>query len=520
MIASTNLAALETLAASVTASGVIIGILGFIGAFGLAVFVHELGHFLAAKAFKVPVERFVIGMDKEAMGFLPRCIWEQKIGETVYGLSLVPLGGYVKMSGVVHPDIERYLEGDKEELPPAPDGPRRDTRKAEATPSLQEQAMGDMAALYKKPFWQKFIIYSAGVIMNLILAMIIVAIMFSVGSYENAPFPARVAWSSPDEEGFIPELNVGDSVIRINDLTIEDGGDLDKFAEQEIDEHAEELDEGKYAWKESAPAYTVTLQSGEGEQYQYSFTPETPRDFVVMVHGKLQQRPAYVDMIVPNSPSDKGGMKRGDVIVSINGESIADWAQMTHIIRQSPGQELEVNVDRKGESIILKVTPWESTDEAGVGQIGILGGNDNKELIKESPFVAMAKAPERIYLQVTGYWGGLKKIGGKVATGNVKAASRELSGPVGIFQFAYRMTQYGVIDWMKFMIILNVALAVMNILPIPILDGGHIMFALYEAIFRKPVPPQILVPILNGAVIFILIFFVLVTFNDFWKIFS
>src|SRR5690606_7821306 len=80
-------------------TGFIIGALGFIVSFGLAVFIHELGHFLAAKAFKVPVERFVIGFDKEAMPFLPGCIWERKIGETVYGLSLVPLGGYVKMSG-------------------------------------------------------------------------------------------------------------------------------------------------------------------------------------------------------------------------------------------------------------------------------------------------------------------------------------------------------------------------------------------------------------------------------------
>ena len=152
----------------------LVGILGFLVAFGLAVFIHELGHFLAAKAFKVPVERFVIGFDKEAMGFLPRCIWEKKIGETVYGLSLVPLGGYVKMSGVVHPDIEKYLDGN-EGGGAAPEGVPADSIRADGVApgpdpkSLEGQVIQDMAALYKKPFWQKAIIYSAGVIMNLLL---------------------------------------------------------------------------------------------------------------------------------------------------------------------------------------------------------------------------------------------------------------------------------------------------------------------------------------------------------------
>ena len=149
-----------------------IGVFGFIGALGLAVFVHELGHFLAAKLFKVPVERFVIGFDKEAMGFLPRCIWERKIGETTYGLSLIPLGGYVKMVGTVHPEIEKYLEGEDEKSKAKPTGDndpalagesisagfervRASGQKKNETPSLQEQALTDIAALYKKPYWQK-----------------------------------------------------------------------------------------------------------------------------------------------------------------------------------------------------------------------------------------------------------------------------------------------------------------------------------------------------------------------------
>lgn len=498
----------------------IAGVLGFLVAFGLAVFVHELGHFLAAKAFKVPVERFVIGFDKEAMGFLPRCIIEKKWGETVYGLSLVPLGGYVKMSGVVHPDIERYLEGDgKNAETPAPSAAPATTNmrpdgvaipRAEGS-TLQEQAMQDMAALYKKPFWQKVIIYSAGVIMNLILAMLVITLMWTKGFRSDGPARLEVPTILADSTYASGPFVRGERLLSLNGTAVS--------TDEELAKALSELMGGKRLGVDlEALNLALTMKGKDGNErpIDLTITNDTQlRDFF----NAMTFAVAYVDFLVPNGPAAKGGMKRGDTILAVNGEPINDWHHFRQVVMASPNQQLTIQVRRGDRTVDVKVTPWEDAERPGVGQIGIVAGNPEKVVMRESFFVALSNSPARIYAFTRNYVSSLGKLGMKAATGNVTAVSREVSGPAGIAQVAYKMAQYGLDDWLRFVILLNVALAVMNILPFPVLDGGHIVFAAYEGIFRRPVPPKILVPLLNGAVVAILIFVVLVTFNDFRKIF-
>lgn len=503
---------------------IIIGIAGFVVAFGLAVFIHELGHFLGAKMFGVPVERFVIGFDKEAMGFLPRCIVEKKIGETTYGLSLVPLGGYVKMSGVVHPDIERYLEGEPNKdqpqtvaVPPRPDGARPQPKQTEGTPSLQEQAMGDMAALYKKPFWQKVIIYGAGVVMNLILAMALYVLMFAKGFEDSAPYDARIGWFPETSTFASSPLQPGDKILRINGKEVANSDDINAVIFEAVE--GTPLDQLETPVPLVVDLMRANPEPDEPAAYSYELeltnNAALARDFFQVFF----RRDAYIDFVTPNSPAAKGGMKRSDVVTAIDGQRIHDWGHFVHIVSRSPNKELTIEVARGEKTETLKITPWEHAEQAGVGQVGVVVGNAMKVTRQEPLLLAMMNAPVRVWNLTTTYVSKLGELGGKVVQGNVKAASRELSGPAGIAQVAYKMSQHGFDDWLRFCIILNVALAVMNILPFPVLDGGHICFALYEAIFRRPVPPKVLVPLLNGAVMFILVFFVLVTFNDFWKIF-
>jgi regulator of sigma E protease len=504
---------------------VVIGILGFVAAFGLAVFIHELGHFLGAKIFGVPVERFVIGMDREAMGFLPRCIWERKIGETTYGISLVPFGGYVKMAGTVHPDIEKYLDGDGKDAKPAPvdskdarpDGPPRPTA-AKATPSLQEQAMGDMAALYRKPFWQKVIIYGAGVFMNMVLATAVMTFLLAKGTEESAPYPARVAWIAPDSTFASTALRAGDWIVGVNGAQVADT--------DELSTEISSLLKGKTLAELGSLSFNLDLQrrnedGSVAEAYQYPVTlkdGDEPgiRDF----YRVFYVMEPYIDFVNPNTPASKAGLRHGDVVASINGERVADWTHFRYLIEGSANKELDVVVVRKGAEVKVKLTPWEDAERPGVGQVGVVPGNA-KKIINRLPLgEALLVAPVRVYDYAVNYVMRLGQLGKRATEGNVTAVRRELGGPVGIAQVAYKMAQKGFDDWLKFLIILNVALAVMNILPFPVLDGGHICFAAYEGIFRKPVPPQVLVPLLNGAVVVILIFFVLVTFNDVLKIFT
>lgn len=496
-------------------AGVVIGVLGFLVAFGLAVFVHELGHFLAAKAFGVPVERFVIGFDRDAMGFLPPCIVEFKIRETTYGLAVVPLGGYVKMVGTIHPEIEKYLDGDGKDAPaPAADA----TAPADAAKpygetadphSITGQAVGDMAALYKKPFWQKVIIYSAGVVMNLILAGIIVTILYTRGIYEDAPFKALVGWVAPDS-AFSGRVQTGDRVVELNGVPIANSDAFFGEINKGLPDEKASMD---YRMKVERPGNPTTEYVLEGKLS--GAEPKAVADFVdTFIH-----RPAHIDAVVFNERADKAGIRANDLVLSINGEKINDWRQFVQRVRASAGKELQMEIQRGQEVVSVKVTPAESATEKGVGQIGVINGNKEKNFVQEPFMTAAAAAPGRVVSYTVRYARALGKLGGHIAEGNVGVLRRELGGPVAIAQASYRTARKGLSDWMQFVILLNVALAVMNMLPIPVLDGGHICFAAWEAIFRKPVPARFLVPAFNAAAICLIAFFVLVTFNDLFKIF-
>jgi len=477
----------------------IIGGLGFIVAFGLAVFVHELGHFLAAKAFGVRVERFVIGFDKAVFGFMPKCIWEKQIGDTTYGIALVPLGGYVKMVGTVHPDIEAVFEGKPKE---------------EKTESLAEQAMADQGALYGKPFYQKFIIYAAGVTMNMILAMCLVVLISVKGTMQDRPLPSVVGWIDPT--GFVAKSGIqqGDTVTHVNGKMV---------ATEEAYFAAFFPAETRNG---ETVAGTLTIRRGDEEQTKdiSVFVPpddakkDAPEVVAFNQFMSMISRPAHVAMVSPNGPADKAGLRDGDTITAIDGEPVADWWQLVSIIRARPEQEMATTVDRAGKSLELKLKVWESADEEGVGQAGIVYGNPDKELHRETLGEAVRTAPLLVAANTRRYLQNLKNLGAKIARLNGKAIHRELSGPVGIAQVTSRAAQRGFDDWVQIMVLLNIALAVMNSLPIPVLDGGHIVFAAYEAIFRRPLPALIFVRVMEGAVMVFLVFFLLITFSDVWKL--
>lgn len=454
-------------------TGFIIGMLGFIIAFGLAVFIHELGHFLAAKAFGVPVERFVIGFDKEAMPFLPRCIWERRIGETTYGLSLVPLGGYVKMSGVVHPEIERYLEGDAK---PATEGdsqplPSQATRPDGIAPTppvpkdntLQGQAMQDMNALYKKPFWQKIIIYGAGVVMNMVLAMGAVALLYAKGLEMDAPFKTQVGWLAPENPFLAMGIQTGDLLVAIDGQPIEDSEGMETI----LVERLAKDDPAALAFPitveregEGTLTFDVDLASGENKVADFFTT------FIL--------RPAHIDYVIINHAADRAGIVEGDLILALNGEVVHDWPHFVHIVRGSVGETLEVVLLRNGERIETALTPRENPEEPGIGQVGLVVGNPDKLFVQETILVALANSPQRVYNFSRNYVRQLGRLGQRAVEGNIDAVRQNLGGPVGIAQMAYRHAQQGFNQWLRFLILLNVALAVMNILPFPVLDGGQI----------------------------------------------
>ena len=488
----------------------LIGALGFIVAFGLAVFIHELGHFLAAKAFKVPVERFVIGFDKEAMGFMPKCFWERKIGETVYGLSFVPLGGYVKMSGSVHPELEAFFEGTPE-TPKTPADPEScEPAKPKEQESLAKQALDDQAALYKKPFWQKFIIFSGGVFMNVLLAMFIIAFMSWYGVTEDAPLPSKVAWLAPESPFAKAGLQQGDLITSLNGTAVPTLRDFYKHYDKLL---PEDIDRSK-----PLPLKLNLELNRSGETKAISVELDAIKDANFTV--TLLHIPAFVDYVMVNQPGIKAGLREGDVILSINGEPIDDHSEATYILRKSAGKELQTTLRRAtGEEVKVVMVPRENPDEKGVGIVGIVFANSEKIVTRSTLGEAIVAAPLKTWNRLVFYVTNLANLGKKLLQGNIQSVRESLGGPVAITQLAGYHANLGFERFIAFLIALNIALAVMNILPIPLLDGGHIVLAAYEGIFGRPVPAVVLVPILNGAVYLLLGFALLISISDIFKLF-
>jgi regulator of sigma E protease len=493
----------------------VIFVLGFGVAFGLAVLIHELGHFLAARAFGVSVERFVIGFDKEALPFMPACIWERKIGETTYGLSLVPLGGYVKMVGPVHPDIERYLDGE-----PAPSAEKKPD-------TLVDQAMADQQALYKKPFWQKFIIYSAGVVMNILLAIVVATVLAVTGISVSVAVPPVVGWQKADSIVTQLGLTTGDRVIAVNGVPVETNREVIASVNNLLPTERPEqtlavpiilgVQRGEENFEVTLP---LTLAGNEASPEEVAASEKGWRAFANMF-----ATPAHVVRVLPNAPADKAGLRQGDTVIEMNGETLNDWAQFVATIESSIGRDIALKVERhvRGEkqTLALTVRPVESTNpgEEGLGRIGIEGGTPERDIIRQSLGTAITESPRLVWANTVRYVERLQLLGSRLFRGEIQKVRQDLGGPVVIAQIAGRQAQEGLERFLGFMIMLNIALAVMNILPFPVLDGGHIVFAAYEGLFGKPLPPRVLVPMLQGSLFIILAFFLLVTFNDVLRIF-
>ncbi len=511
---------------------ILIGTLGFVTAFGVAVFVHELGHFLAAKLFKVQVDRFVIGFDREALPFMPRCIWEKRIGETTYGLSLVPLGGYVKMAGIVHPDIERYLDEGEKKQKPDDAGEEAAAANAEQpadgtqTPAVRDdtlagQAMLDQAALYKKPFWQKTIIYGAGVTMNLILAMGIVAAIGVRGELVNPPYPAVVSWLAPDSVLAAEyDIQPGDRIVSVDGEPVETD---EEYSDAIYDPVPRNIPLGGFLTAlASIPddyvrTATIVFERGE-ERFEHTFDIDfnrlKPRDRELLSFTPM---PASVGYVQQFKPAHRAGIREGDLIKAIDREPIDDWREMVYIVSRSPETALDFEVLRDGKTREFVITPENNAKNSGSGLIGIMPMDPNPVREKEPLLTAIATSPKIVVNYTIRYAKNLGSLFGRLAKGRIMEVREDLGGPAAIAGMAGYHANLGLDRFLQFMLMLNIALAVMNILPLPILDGGHIVLAAWEGVFGKPMSPRILVPVLNGAVFLLLGFVVLVTVSDVLK---
>lgn len=437
----------------------IVEILSTLGIFAAAllilVFFHELGHFLAAKFFGMRVERF-------SLGFPPR-IWGFKKGETDYCIGATPLGGYVKISGMIDESMDTdYL--DKEPEP---------------------------WEFRSKPVWQRLIVITAGVIFNMILAVLIFAgIALTVGEQKvptDSVSGIYVADSTVVHEvGF----RTGDKIIAVNGEEVPYFSDLYSPAR---------LTGSELNYTVLRDGREITLNMPDSLLDQIGKKGFLGADNILI--------PSKLGQVEKDMPAGRAGLQAGDQIIAVNGQTIKSWPELVHEIESADGA-IELTVSRNGGQFQTNVTPNENNI------IGIRSQQPSEfmevEHIRYGLLSSLGYGYEKTEETFTGIIQGFARM----FSGDI-SVQENLGGPVAIAQFTKQATERaGWLGFWNFTAFLSVTLAIMNMLPIPVLDGGHVMFLLYEGITRREPSEKVRMALQQIGFFIIIALFIYVTFND------
>jgi regulator of sigma E protease len=408
----------------------------FLIVLGVLVTFHEYGHYLAARWVGVKVLKFSIGFGPKLIG--------RQIGDTEYVVSAIPLGGYVKLFGE---------EGSE-------------------TISVAEHRQ----SFIHQSLPSKMLIVAAGPGFNFILSYLIFTGMLALGSPLFVPnidnITPIIEAITPESPAEIAGLQIGDRITRANE---EDISTLGELYQQVSKAHGRPVTldiirENRVKTLIVTP--TIKTVPGNPDEPQYLLGIE---DHAPLVGG-----------IMPDTPAMSAGLKKDDRIIQINDTPIVTWSQMTEIVRDNAGTPLQVQVDRGGQMISLSITPEGETittpdgKTKSIGRIGIKLAGGGTLLKSTSVFLAPWEG-----LKATWKWCELTVIGlYKLLTGEI--SSKHLGGPLMIASVSGEQAQQGLASVMWLIAILSINLGILNLLPIPILDGGHLFFFACEAILGRP----------------------------------
>jgi regulator of sigma E protease len=414
---------------------VVTNIVSFVVVICILILIHEWGHFIVARLSGVGVERFSIG-------FGP-VLWRFKGKQTEYCLSAIPMGGYVKMMG----DDENPLEGGR-------------------TATLDPEK-----AFNLKPVWVRFLIVFAGPGMNFVLAFLILASLPMI--FGRGMLPAVVTDVVEGGPAAVAGLRSGDRITAVDGQPVEYWSQITKRAQE---------GRGKplaLAVQRGTQTLQVTLTPKRATRYDALGDTEEVWDLGV---GDAQAVPPRVGEVVPGMPAEKAGIKAGDLVVGVMGKPVTSWQEMASIINKRPGQPTEVSIRRGEQKLTITVTP-EMVD--GAGRIGISpvpSLPDNLVYVRTwNPVSAVTdgwrQTVQLTSLTIKAFW--------RLLTGRISPAS--LGGPIQIAVAAGQSAKVGMSQLMFFTALVSVNLAVLNLLPVPMLDGGHLLFFGCEAVLGRPI---------------------------------
>jgi regulator of sigma E protease len=460
-------------------------LLGIALVLGVMILVHEWGHFIAARLFGVRVDVFSIGFGPRLFGW--------KRGATDYRVSALPLGGYVRMAGQDPSEI------DSAHSTSIPGNETKDQKTYAPYPQLQGLVTGAPDELVSKPRWQRAIISFAGPFVNLIFPILLLTVYFVAIGIPYAAYqdkPLQVVGVPANSPAAAAGLHAGDKIVAVN-------GEQNPTWEQAEKVLSKVAPGGKLSMEvEDAGAkksLTVPVEQKELDQ---------PERLVERLLGYAPIRPVLED-VAAGYPAQRAGLKENDEITAVDGQKIEWWGQFTERIRGSNGKPLALDVQRNGQPVHLVVTPQSATNERGetIYQIGAAAHEDTA--YKRVTFAEGTKYASLVTVDKIKETAG---IVGKLFSGRVSL--KQLQGPVGISRAAGQAAKKGPLAIISLMVLISVNLGILNLLPIPILDGGHILLLGIEGILRRDMSLAFKERFVQVGLVFLLVVFAIVMYND------
>ncbi len=423
----------------------------FIITIGVLVLVHEFGHFIAAKLSGMKVDTFSVGFPPRAFG--------KKIGETDYCVSWIPIGGYVKIAGM----IDESFDTDFINKPPEP----REFR--------------------SKPMYQRMIVISAGVIMNFLLTFLI---FYGINLANGKMFrdTTTVGYVDPNSPAEKVGFQNGDKLLSVNGKSLRNWEEIqtDLYLEDVSTSLSVQVDRG-------GQVSTMTIPKGAVKpDEQFGIYPDHAR--------------TIINSVSAGSPAEKAGIGVGDEVVSVDGQKIGTGVQLINLVKERKGRELQLVVARGGMDKQLSVTPGPD-GRIGVGITTLYTGP-----VQRYSYNVISAIPAG-FDQTVGATALLLKSIDAMITGQV-SFTKSIGGPIKIAQLATQSAEMGFVSFLGFMALLSLWLAVLNILPFPALDGGHLAFLIYESVFRREVPAKVKLFAQQVGFAILLLFMAFVIYND------
>jgi len=441
-----------------SASGILINLLAFAFALGVIIAVHELGHLLVAKLFEVRVTAF-------SLGFGPR-IWGFRRGETDYRLSAVPLGGYVRLGG---------------EQP--------------------EEATGDPLEFLSKPRWQRILVYLAGPAMNVVLAILLIAVVFMFGaSIPNLDVEPVVGAVLEDSSAAAAGIEPGDRIVAV------DGEEVGTWERVSFD----------LMTSVDRPV-VLTLERGGGDgaagdaggaarRFEAVVTPEQIEgEAIGDLAGLVPKLLPTITLVEPDSPAEAAGLAMGDQVRTVDGKPVPSTEGFVEYVSARPGREIVLEVVRGGRAVTIPVVP---RDLDGTGKIGVGLGFFQRYGFFHS-FVESARYNWRVVGQTFA-------VLGKIFSREVSAKSA-IAGPIEIAAVSGAAARVGFRYLLHLMGFISISIAIVNLLPIPILDGGQILILLVESTMRRDLSFRIKELIAQVGFVVIMLLMLTVIYFDLTK---